>query len=285
MTQLIYTVLALFSTFIGSLTGMGGGIIMKPVMDLLGHYDSAAISILSSTAVFAMSAVNCGRRLIGSVKKRKKKETTESKGNSPAPDAETAPPTQGRPQKTVNLLLLALGSAAGGYLGQVIFDALTGSTDNVKRVQNIVMAVLVLFIFIYMLKKDKLPSPALDALPVYIVVGLLLGVISSFLGIGGGPVNVAALTLVFAMDIKTAVFASLLSVFFTQFAKLVTVVVTQGFSPFAQPMLPFIVIGAIVGATIGSALVKRLSPKKTNLLFCAVQVIIFAICVINAIVN
>ena len=36
MQYIIYFFLALVSTTIGSLTGMGGGVIIKPLMDVLG---------------------------------------------------------------------------------------------------------------------------------------------------------------------------------------------------------------------------------------------------------
>lgn len=239
---------------------------MKPLMDMLGDYGSEAINMLSSCAVFAMSLVNCARRLVRSGGKDGRRD------EHPA----DAPPR-------ARLILLALGSAVGGYFGQLIFDALAGSSDSVKRIQNAVMAALVLLIFFYMLFKDRLPSLHFKSVPAYIIVGVLLGVISSFLGIGGGPVNVALLTLLFAMDIKNAVFASLLSVLFTQSAKLATVFFTKGTAPFTHPMMPFMIIGAVVGAALGSLVAKKLSSKSTKILFTAVQVIILAVCILNII--
>ena len=58
MNVIPYVVLALGATILGSLSGMGGGVIMKPVMDFMRDYDSATIGILSSITVFSMSFVS-----------------------------------------------------------------------------------------------------------------------------------------------------------------------------------------------------------------------------------
>ena len=272
MRETIYSLIALLSTFVGSLTGMGGGIIMKPLIDLLGDYGSEGASMLSSCAVLAMSLVNVARRVIGAAAKKRKEGAGEA-------DAQREPEQSEVPAS--RLITLALGSTVGGYAGQVIFDALSGSSSSVKQVQNAVMAALVLVIFFYMLFSARLPRFHFKAVAVYALVGVALGVISSFLGIGGGPVNVAVLTLMFSMDIKTAVFASLLSVLFTQTTKLLTVLITKGVSPFMQEMMPFMIAGAVIGGFAGALVVKKLSKKTVRIIFCALQVVVFAVCIIN----
>ena len=254
---ILYLLIALLATFIGSMTGMGGGIIMKPIMDALSHFDSASINILSSVTVFAMSLVSVIKRFTG-----------KGKG---------AP----LPFSVSRLLFLTAGSVGGGYLGQLIFDTVQRSLPAIKGVQNALMLILVIFIFFYMLFKERLPRLNFKSIPAFLLAGVFMGVLSSFLGIGGGPVNVALLTFLFGMGIKDAVFTSLLSVLFTQTSKLITVLVTTGFAVFELSMLPFTVIGGIIGATVGAALGKRLSPKATSLLFCIVQILIFAICLYN----
>lgn len=257
----LYFLLALGATLIGSMTGMGGGIIMKPVMDALSHFDTASISMLSSITVFSMSAVSCLRRFI------------------PKKKGEKSAPSQSAPMlKTV---LLAAGSLVGGYLGQLVFDALGKSGEGVKIAQNAVTLVLVALIFFYMLFKEKAPCLHLTSAPVYVILGILMGAVSSFLGIGGGPVNVALLSFVMGMDMKSAVFASLLSVLFTQTSKLITVALTAGFSEFDLSMLPFMVVAGITGATVGSLISRKISDKSSKYLFCATQILIFSLCLYN----
>ena len=52
MQYIIYFLLSLVATTIGSLTGMGGGVIIKPLMDVLGDYDVQTIGVVSSITVF-----------------------------------------------------------------------------------------------------------------------------------------------------------------------------------------------------------------------------------------
>ena len=63
MNFLIYFALALFATTVGSLTGMGGGVIIKPLMDVLGDYNVQTIGIVSSITVFSMAVVSVIKQL------------------------------------------------------------------------------------------------------------------------------------------------------------------------------------------------------------------------------
>ncbi|MCD8352587.1 MAG: hypothetical protein LUC93_18445, partial [Planctomycetaceae bacterium] len=67
MRELLYLAIALCSTTAGALTGMGGGVIIKPVIDLVGHYDAASINALSSLTVLIMSVVSVARLWRGGV--------------------------------------------------------------------------------------------------------------------------------------------------------------------------------------------------------------------------
>ncbi|MGB4608662.1 MAG: hypothetical protein GX243_05760 [Tissierellia bacterium] len=50
--SILYFLITLFATTLGSTSGMGGGVIIKPVLDAFGHYDIETISVLSSVSVF-----------------------------------------------------------------------------------------------------------------------------------------------------------------------------------------------------------------------------------------
>jgi len=53
----VYFFIAFGATLIGSIAGMGGGVIIKPMMDLIGHYDILTISVISSMTVLSMAIV------------------------------------------------------------------------------------------------------------------------------------------------------------------------------------------------------------------------------------
>ena len=259
MIAFLYFFIALICTFAGAITGMGGGVVIKPVLDLLGDFDSASIGALSSITVLAMSLTTFARQV------GKKRQTS-----------------------IVKLIVLGVSSAGGGVLGQYIFDLmLKGSTNahTVKIIQNSILLFLIVCIFFYMIFRDKIKPLHLQNIVFYILVGLVLGVISSFLGIGGGPMNVAILMLLFAMEIKEATFASIVTIMFAQIAKVVTILASGGFGGYNLSMLPFMVIAGVLGGLIGSFVGKKISNKFTAVAFNLMQIAVMIICVINIATN
>lgn len=61
--ELIYFVVVWIATTAGALTGMGGGVIIKPVLDVIGEYDAATIGVLCSCTVFTMSIVSIHKQV------------------------------------------------------------------------------------------------------------------------------------------------------------------------------------------------------------------------------
>ncbi|MDE5654541.1 MAG: sulfite exporter TauE/SafE family protein [Clostridia bacterium] len=259
MIALLYFFIALICTFAGAITGMGGGVVIKPVLDLLGDFDTASIGALSSITVLAMSLTTFARQV------GKKRQTSIAK-----------------------LVVLGISSAGGGVLGQYLFDIMTKGATNghtIKIIQNSILLFLIVCIFFYMLFREKIKPLHLKNYVFYILVGLLLGVLSSFLGIGGGPLNVAILMLLFAMEIKEATFASIVTIMFAQIAKVVTILVGGGFGGYDLSMLPYMVVAGVLGGLIGSFVGKKISGKVTAVAFNLMQIAVMIICVINIITN
>lgn len=80
-------------------------------------------------------------------------------------------------------------------------------------------------------------------------IGLVLGVMSSFLGIGGGPINLVVLFFFFSMDTKTAAENSLYIILFSQiaslFASLFASLLTRTVPEFSLGMLLLMAAGGI----------------------------------------
>ena len=55
--NIIYFLVGIIATTIGAISGIGGGVIIKPVLDTLGNYDISTISILSSFTRFLCQIV------------------------------------------------------------------------------------------------------------------------------------------------------------------------------------------------------------------------------------
>jgi len=251
LQYVLYFLIAIGATTVGSLTGMGGGVIIKPLMDVLHGFDVQTIGVLSSLTVFSMSVVSIGKQMLARTK---------------IPFGTAIP--------------LALGSVAGGLAGekllQVIVDALRANSA-VTVVQNVVLSLLILAVFLYMKNKSRIPSRELRGVVVSLLVGVFLGVCSSFLGIGGGPINVALIIYLFSFDTKTATVCSLVTILFAQISKLATVALTTGFGVFDLSIAPVMIVGAIAGGFIGASLNKKCSEAAVEKAFNAVQLLVLAI--------
>ena len=256
--MIVYFFIALGATTLGAVTGMGGGVFMKPILDILGDFSVSSISLLSAITVFFMALVSVYRQ----------------RKNEQKPETAVAVP-------------LAVGAVLGGNVGSALLSRLIGgmSGAEVTLVQNAVLAALVVFVILYMRKKSSIHSPKLTGVVPSALVGLALGVFASFLGIGGGPINVALIILLFDYPTKKAAACSLITILFSQAAKIVQVALTVGFAGYHLQMAPAMVVGAIAGGTFGAAIAKGIDEEKTDKLFQAAQLLILLICVVNIVRN
>ncbi len=259
MQYIIYFLLAVSATTVGSLTGMGGGVIIKPLMDALGDYDVQTIGVISSVTVFTMAIVSVLKQIKSGMK---------------------------IPFKTA--IPLAVGSVIGGFAGQKVLDFIVDALNLnsvATIVQNVVLAVLILCVIFYMKNKNRIKGKHFDSVSVSVFVGVFLGFCSSFLGIGGGPINVALIVYLFSYNTKTATVCSLVTILFAQISKLCTTAFTTGFASFDLSVLPLMAAGAVLGGFMGAGLNKKLDEKNVEKAFNAVQILVLMITVFNIIKN
>lgn len=259
MLYIMYFLIAIGATTVGSLTGMGGGVIIKPLMDVFHHFDVETIGVLSSITVFSMSAVSIGKQILA---------------KTPVPFRIAIP--------------LSVGSVLGGYWGQAILRAIVEALHAqgiVTVVQNAILAALILCVYFYMRNKDRIRGFQLSGIPVSLAAGCFLGLCSSFLGIGGGPINVALIIYLYSVGTKTATVCSLMTILFAQISKLGTVALSTGFLVYDLSVAPVMVAGAIAGGFIGASLSKRCSERGVERAFNWVQLLVLAITLFNIVRN
>ncbi len=259
LQALLYFLIAIGATTAGSMTGMGGGVIIKPLLDLLHQFDVQTIGVLSAITVFSMAVVSIGKQMLAKTKI----------------PFETAIP-------------LAIGSVVGGLIGQWMLSAIVATLQLdrlVTVVQNALLSLLILAVYLYTKNKSKIKSLTLKGLPVSLLAGLFLGVCSSFLGIGGGPINVALIVYLFSYDTKTATVCSIITILFAQISKLTTLALTTGFAVYNLSLLPVMVVGAIAGGFLGASFNKKCSEATVEKAFNAVQLLVLAISVFNIVKN
>lgn len=254
MTAVIMFLVCLAASGVGSIAGYGGGVIIKPVLDALHILPVSTISFLSGCTVLAMSVVSLLR----------------SKGNGVKLQIRTTTP-------------LAVGAAVGGLLGKWLFELVrSGSDENMLGLcQSVLLLVTTVLVWVYTLKKDKLPSYRLESLPVCALVGVILGVVSAFLGIGGGPLNVALLFFFFSMDAKEAAKNSIFIIMFSQTASLLSALARQNVPEFVWYHLVLMAAGGVGGALLGAAISKKMDNKAVERLLLVLMLVIIGINIYN----
>ncbi len=256
--KILMLAVVLFATTIGALCGIGGGVIIKPVFDLVSSYDSATINFLSSSTVLAMALYSVINNLIN-----KKLDAKEN-------------------------LFLAIFAAIGGVLGGKAFRLLkasVSSANTVVAIQSLILMILIVAVYVYTLNKKKIKSLNITSEVSKSILGFVLGFISSFLGIGGGPINVAIFAFFLGLDSKKAADASLFTIVFGQSANILTTVVSGATPPLEWGMLLIMIVLGILGGIIGRKINKMIDNDMIDKLFNYSNLLIIAICFYNFIRN
>lgn len=61
MSSILFFCVSFFASIAGAICGIGGGVIIKPVLDMLGLASVATISFLSGCTVLSMSCYTVGK--------------------------------------------------------------------------------------------------------------------------------------------------------------------------------------------------------------------------------
>lgn len=253
MDYLLYFAICLGATVIGAISGIGGGVIIKPAFDLCAGLPASTVSFLSGCTVLAMTTVSLLRSRSGTVRIEKRRGT-----------------------------LLGVGGAVGGIVGKRLFDIVLTAAANerlVGGIQNFVMALLSVGVFLYILNKKRIRTRNVSSSPLCLLIGFLLGLAGAFLGIGGGPINLVVLYYFFSMDTKTAALNSLYIIFFSQAASLLLLLCARTVPEFPAAVLGVMICGGVIGGFLGRSAGKRLSAAQTDRLF---FVVLLAITLISA---
>lgn len=253
--MIFYFVICLCATALGAISGIGGGIIIKPVLDAVSGLPISTVSFLSGCTVLSMSLVSLARSRGDSVKIELRQGT-----------------------------LLAVGAAVGGVLGKNAFEwikQLTGNDALVGTTQNAAMIVLTLGVLVYLLCKSRIKTLHVKNAALCLIIGLALGVTGSFLGIGGGPINLVVLYYFFSMDTKTAALNSIYIIFFSQAASFASTLLQRTVPAFLWGDLLAAVLGGVLGGFVGRACSRRMSAKQVDTLFYGLIGVILCISAYN----
>ena len=223
----------------GAVVGLGGGVFIRPVFDTIGYHSVLNIQFISSNAILVMAVVSTVRKVRDSVK--------------------------------INLraaLLVSLGAIIGGMLGNLLLEDILARFDSqagFQRVQTIATIIMLTLSLILTAKdhlKYEIKSHAFSA-----GLGIFLGIVAVFLGIGGGPINVPLLMIFFGLPIKQAAAYSIVIIFFSHLSRIIIMGATIGYGYFDLSMLLYVIPAAALGGLLGAMFSKLFSDETVKKLF------------------
>ena len=252
----LFFAVSFFASIAGAICGIGGGVIIKPLLDFFGWASVSTISFLSGCTVLSMSSYS----VLKSVRSGEKRV-----------DLKTG-------------TWLALGAAFGGICGKQLFSyikSLFSNPDKVGSIQAVCLLFVTIGTLVYTLHKNHIRTRHTDSPVICLGIGFFLGVLSSFLGIGGGPINLVVLYYFFSMDTKTAAANSLYIILFSQAASLLLTLFTKSVPEFDPVTLLLMVLGGIGGGMAGRRINRKIDDRAVEKLFCGLMIIIIIICIYN----
>ncbi|MEF9940673.1 MAG: sulfite exporter TauE/SafE family protein [Lachnospiraceae bacterium] len=254
----VFFIISFSASVLGAICGIGGGIIIKPILDATGLLGVSEISFLAGSTVLGMSIISVSKQI-----KRNEKLIDRNTG-----------------------LPIAVGAALGGLGGKELFQyayVLCPNQNTVGMIQASILLILTVGTFLYMWYQSKIKTHNIQHRAIIFAVGFSLGVLSAFLGIGGGPFNLIALAFFFSMGTKQAVANSLYIILFSQATSIISTVVQARIPKVSPFFLITMICGGIIGGMVGSTINHKISGEKVNKLFMVLLVAIIGICVYNII--
>ena len=255
LMQVVYFFIFLASCILGAIVGLGGGVIIRPILDAIGHHGVDDIGFLTSSAVLVMALVSTMKKV---------QDGTKIDFSKAA--------------------LICVGSLIGGMVGDQLLRvpaAMFGET-NLQIIQTL-STIFFLGLAIYFTEKSNLRYEIRNKL-LYLSLGIFLGTIAVFLGIGGGPINVPVFMILFSLPVKQATAYSIVVIFFSHFSRMITMGLTGdelGYGMFDSGFLPFIIPAAIIGGAIGAVISRKLSDVAVRKTFTVTMFVLIAINVFN----
>lgn len=257
MDYIIIMSVCFFASMVGAICGIGGGVIIKPVLDATGVMPVTTISFLSGCTVLSMSVVSVAKNYS---KKRKF-------------DISFA-------------IIIATGAVVGGILGKHIYQRIIcGLTDTgrVGAIQAAVLIVITVGTLVYTCCKNRISTKNVTNSLLIFIVGLMLGMMSSFLGIGGGPINLVLLFYLFSMETKQAAVYSIFIIMCSQISSLISTLVTGTVPEVEMTYLVMMVLCGVAGGVVGSKINAKIESKTVDKLFIGLMLLIIVVSLFNII--
>ena len=243
--------LAIIASLMGSMVGIGGGIVISPFLSYLDYIPSQ----ISSTSLMGVLSTS----ISSSISYYKKKLISNKIG-----------------------IVISFSSIPGAYIG--VFISKIFSLSEFK----LYFAFILISTSLYLILKSRIKNYKLSSLDIdfdrrkwynvhsiklFLLVTLCLfaGILSSSFGIGGGIIFVPALIILLGFNMNQAAATSQFALFFTSLSGLL-LYIYYGYPNY--PMGFSISIGSLIGGTLGSNLSSKISSNSLKKIFSIILIII-----------
>ncbi|MEA4853637.1 MAG: sulfite exporter TauE/SafE family protein [Christensenella sp.] len=228
---MLYFFVGLAATLLGATIGVGGGIVIRPVLSLL-HIDKGVASFTSLIVVLTMA-------IVALLTYKHKNVKIEVKKTS----------------------ILAIGSVIGSFLGAGFIPMVSEDFINIGYI------IVLICVLILVLMRDKLRPQKEIGRGGAAAVGCISGALSGFFGIGGGPFQMVALMICFKMRAKEAVVQSIFITLLTTISAL-TRYMLNGVWNFSITV--YMIPAAVAGGILGGILNRKLKSPAVRITFMVV---------------
>ncbi|MCL1830428.1 MAG: sulfite exporter TauE/SafE family protein [Oscillospiraceae bacterium] len=246
---IVAAIIVFIATLIGAIFGIGGGIIIKPAMEAITGLPLAYINALSGITVLCMAVISLFRYLKSGAK------------------------------LNLRILWMSVGAVAGGFLGKYLFDLM--KTQLADRSARVLQCALLIGLLIFTLFKQHIKSFNVQSAVMLIASGLFMGTLSAFLGIGGGPINLLIIYIIFSIDAKQAAVYSVFVILCSQIATVIFSTVTGGYAGMDMRLLYTMIPAAIAGGFIGPILHKKWDLKRFEVYYNYLLYLLIALNIYN----
>jgi len=238
---------------IGAVVGLGGGVIIRPILDAIDYHNVMNIAFLSSAAVLIMAVVSTVKKVRDGTKI----------------DALTA-------------ALISIGAFIGGILGNLLLEFFVYMFYPETRVQMVqtIFTIIILTVAVYLTYKNNVRYEITNKV-FFPFLGVFLGAAAVFLGIGGGPLNVPVFMILFNLPVKQATAYSIVVIFFSHLFRIITMSFTRGLDYFDLQYLLVIVPAAIMGGVIGAIVSRKIADDTVRKAFMVTLTVIVFINIYN----
>lgn len=233
-----YFILSFFATTIGTIVGVGGGLIIRPLLNLLDVSKGLA-SFTSAITVFAMALTNF---IVCKI--------------------------QGKKIEVKNIVLVGVGATIGGFFGGSLMVYFS------ERFINITYLGAVLVMLVSVIIREKVEIESVQNPIIKILLGTMCGMLSSFFGIGGGPFLMTVLLVFLNLDPKEAAIQSVLITMLSTTSSMIRYAIS-GYADFS--LAAYCVSAGILGGIIGRKISVRLKDSTVRRLFYLVLAIIIMV--------